>query len=281
MKPFTLGGVLVVAASLAFVAPADAQDFKDQTTTGTSGMYGTGFLSRFELRGGTGSFTPDGRGGFWDNNFQTFNAKRSQLSGSDFHLDGIYHFDAHNGLLVSLGYYEKAFDEPARHQLDDSGNPIYHSLQIALVSTDVGYLLYPFGTEHRVAPYLGAGLNLSVGSLQAFGNEPSSPDDGSGDGGDPGTTDPGDPGDPGDPTSGCDTALPASTSTIIPGGYSDIIALGYFFDAGLEVRVSPRVALFAEVRRTQVHANLGSDFKGMDPLDLSNQQVQAGLTLRF
>jgi hypothetical protein len=140
------------------------------------------------------------------------------------------------------------------------------------------------GTEHSVS-FRGAAFAGSPSAYysgrQAFGNEPSSLDDGSGDGGDPGTTDPGDPGDPGDPTSGCDTALPTGTSTIIPGGYSDIIALGYFFDAGLEVRVSPRIALFAEVRRTQVHANLGSDFKGMGSLDLSSPQVQAGLTLRF
>jgi opacity protein-like surface antigen len=269
MKPFTLGVLLVFATTVAGAVPASAEDLPGQKTTAA------GIPSRFEIRYGAGSFTPGGHGDFWDKNFETFNAKPSQLNGDKYQLDGIYYITPHSGLLVALNRYEQSFDEPARNQLDDTGNPAFHSLDLNLFSTDIGYLLFPAGTGHRWIPYLGAGLDVSMGSLQTSDHPHSASDDSGDDGGDDG----GDPGDPGDPTTGCDTALPAGNP--IPGGHTSLFALGYFLDAGMEFRVSANLGVYAEVRRTMVHASLGGDFKGTGSLDLSGQEVNAGVVLRF
>jgi opacity protein-like surface antigen len=263
MKPLLFAVGLALTITAAGAVPVSAQDSQDSQPAAAG-------PPRLELRTSYGTEMPDGRGGFWANNFQTFGAQRGELQGDAFNFDGIYHFNPHNALLVSLSVYDHTFDEPVRNQVDDAGNPIDHFLRLSTTAVGVGYLYYPWGTEHRVVPYVGGGLDVTVGSLRAGDQSASVEDNGDG-------SDPSDPGDPSDPPTGCAPA----TDAVGTNGSSSLAGLGYFLDAGLEFRVTPTVSFFADWRRDEVRANLGGDFRGQGSLDLSDQQVTAGLSLRF
>ena len=71
------------------------------------------------------------------------------------------------------------------------------------------------------------------------------------------------------------------TTQFVDSNKSDFATFGYFALAGLEVPVSPHVALAVEECYTVAHANLGSDFKDNSHLDLSGQQLIAAVTLHF
>ena len=47
--------------------------------------------------------------------------------------------------------------------------------------------------------------------------------------------------------------------------------------AGVDIRLTPRVAATVEARYLQAHAQLTEDFAGFEPLDLSGLRVSAGL----
>ena len=51
--------------------------------------------------------------------------------------------------------------------------------------------------------------------------------------------------------------------------------------AGLDVSLSPRMALTTEARYTWGRATLGEDFSQFDKIDLSGIAVTAGITFRF
>jgi opacity protein-like surface antigen len=203
-----------------------------------------------------GESVPDARSNFWDDNFQTFDASRGQLTGSAFGFDYIRHFDRHNALMLSAGFSLSSIGEPARSVVDENGNPLEHHLDFDTLSLTAGYLLYPAGTEHRVIPYLGAGAGLYMGELRSYRSSSTTED--------------------------CDDDGNCTTNTsYIDSRDSNFFTVGAFAVAGLEVPVGSHAALLVDGRYTVAHANLGSNFGDNRNLDLSGGQYVAGVAFHF
>jgi opacity protein-like surface antigen len=201
-----------------------------------------------------GASVPDAHGSFWDDNFQNYKASRGQLTGVAFGGDYIRHLDRHNALMLSAGLSFSSVREPARHVLDEDGNPLEHHLDLGTLSLTAGYLFYPAGTEHRLIPYLGAGAGLYLGELRAYRSSFTTDD--------------------------CDEDGNCTTEYVDEQD-SPFLTVGYFAVAGLEVPVSSHMALLVDGRYTVAHAHLGSDFRDNRSLDLSGGQYVAGVAIHF
>ncbi|HEX4962828.1 MAG TPA: hypothetical protein VF173_18475 [Thermoanaerobaculia bacterium] len=251
----SIRSLLLALAILGIAAAASAQDSQDPEET-----IALPSPSRFtESHLWLGQVKLNGRSDFWDDNFQNFKADRSRLDGIAFGGDYIKHLDLHNAFMLSAGLSVNTLNEPARHVLDESGNPLEHHLELGTLSLTAGYLLFPAGTQHPVIPYLGAGAGLYGGQLRSYRssftpddcNEDEEDDDGN-----------------------CPTQFVDSQD-------SWFVTFGYFALAGLEVPVSSHFALLVDGRYTVAHANLGGDFEDHGRLDLSGRQVTAGVAIRF
>lgn len=201
-----------------------------------------------------GASMPDAHSNFWDDNFQNYQASRGQLTGFAFGFDSIRHFDRHDALMLSAGFALSSANEPARYVLDENGNPLEHHLDLDTFFLTAGYLFYPAGIEHRVIPYLGAGAGLYMGELRAYRSSFTTDD--------------------------CDEDGNCTTE-FVDKQDSFFLTVGAFAVAGLEVPVSPRVAILLDGRYTVAHANLGSDFRDNRSLDLSGGQYVAGVAIHF
>lgn len=203
-----------------------------------------------------GASMPAARSDFWDDNFQNFRASRGDLAGLAFGGDYIRHLDRHNAFLLSAGVSLSSVNEPARHVLDENGNPLEHHLDFDTFSLTAGYLFYPAGTEYPVIPYLGAGAGLYAGEVRSYRSSSSTED--------------------------CDEDGNCTTDT----SYTDsresaFLTVGYFALAGLEVPVTSHAALLVEGRYTVAQAHLGGDFADHRSLDLSGGQYAAGVAIHF
>ncbi len=240
--------ILGVATAALAQDPQDPDNSVDQQTAHQD----TGRFTEVHLW--LGQLALNGRSDFWDDNFQSFKASRSGLDGLTFGGDFIKHLDQHNALMLSGSLYLKSISEPARNVLDDSGNPLEHHLDLDTGSLTASYVLYPAGTRHAVIPYLGAGAGLYAGQLRSYRSSFTTDD--------------------------CDEDNNCTTE-FIDSKKSAFLTFGYFALAGLEVPVSPHMALLVDGRYTVAHANLGGDFEGNSHLDLSGGQVTGGLAIRF
>ncbi|MFL6259697.1 MAG: outer membrane protein [Thermoanaerobaculia bacterium] len=206
-----------------------------------------------------GESTLDARSNFWDDNFRNFKASRGGLAGLAFGGDYIQHLDRHNALMLSAGLSFTSIKEPARHVLDEDGNPLEHHLDLYSLSLTAGYLFYPTGTEQAVIPYLGAGAGIYAGTLRSYRSSFTT------------TTD-----DCDEDGNNCTT-----TTTFVDKEESSFLTVGYFALAGLEVPVTSHTALLVEGRYTVAHAHLGGDFADNRSLDLSGGQYTAGVAIHF
>lgn len=212
--------------------------------------------SRFsESHAWLGLWAPSARSDFWDDNFKNFKASRGGVAGFAFGGDYIHHLDRHNALLLSSGFSLSTKSEPARNVTDESGNPLEHHLDFDLFTLAAGYVLYPAGTESPVIPYLGAGVGLYAGELRSYRSSFTTDD--------------------------CDENGENCTTAYTESKNSSFLTFGYFALAGLEVPVTPTMALLLDGRYTVAHAHLGGDFADNNHLDLSGLQVTAGVALRF
>lgn len=237
----------LVLAILGFTAAASAQDLLQMEKPVSTARSTEG-------RVWIGQTTLNGRSDFWDDNFQNFDANRSKLNAFSLGFDWIDHFDRHNALMLSLGITLNSVNEPARNVLDENGGRLEHHLTLDTFSLTGSYLLYPAGTEHRLIPYVGAGAGLYAGELNSYRTSFTTDDC--------------------DDDGNCTTQFVDSQESIFG-------TFGYFALAGLEVPVSPHVALEVEGRYTVANASLGSDFKDNSHLDLSGRQLIAGVAIHF
>jgi opacity protein-like surface antigen len=211
--------------------------------------------SRFiEGRLWIGESTLDARSNFWDDNFQNYRGSRGGLTGLASGGDYIRHLDRHNALMLSTGFSFTSINEPARHVLDEDGNPLEHHLTLDTFSLTAGYLFYPAGTEHAVIPYLGAGGGVYAGTLRSYRNSFTTDDC--------------------DEDGNCTTVYTDKSE-------SSFLTVGYFAIAGLEVPVSSHLALLVDGRYTVAQAHLGGDFADNRNLDLSGGQYTAGVAVHF
>ncbi|PYQ63082.1 MAG: hypothetical protein DMF53_11310 [Acidobacteria bacterium] len=249
MKRF-IQSLLPALAMLAIATAAVAQDTQDPEQPIIPQD-----PSRFiEGRLWFGTSVPDARSNFWDDNFQNYEASRSQLTGFAFGGDSIRHFDRHNALMISAGFFWSSANEPARYVLDENGNPLEHHLDLDTFFLAAAYLFYPAGTEHRLIPYLGAGAGFYMGELRAYRSSFVTDD--------------------------CDEDGNCTTG-FIDKQDSFFLTVGYFAVAGLEMPVSSHAALLVDGRYTVAHAHLGSDFGDSRNLDLSGGQYVAGVAIHF
>jgi opacity protein-like surface antigen len=247
--------LLLVLAILGIASAAFAQDSQDPEDSLDHPIVHES-PSRFtETHVWLGESTLNGRSDFWDDNFQNFKASRGKLDGFLLGGDYIKHLDLHNALMFSSSFNWNSINEPARNMLDDSGNPLEHHLDLATLSLTAGYVFYPAGTQAAVIPYLGAGAGLYVGQLRSYRSSFTTDD--------------------------CDEDGNNCTTEYVDSNTSVFLTFGYFALAGLEVPVSPNMALLAEGRYIEAQANLGGIFKDHGHLDLSGGQYTVGVAVRF
>ncbi|HEX4496472.1 MAG TPA: hypothetical protein VIE43_12445 [Thermoanaerobaculia bacterium] len=214
-----------------------------------------------EARLWLGLWTPDAHSNFWDDNFQNFDAGPGRLTGFALGVDVVHHIDSHNALMATVGYNAASVREPARDVLDENGDPLEHHLNVDTWYLTAGYLLYPFGVDHPVIPYLGAGAGVYGGSVNSFRSSTTTTDC-EGDDDDDGQT--------------CTTDTDYTDST-----KSSFITFGYYALAGLEIPVTSHVAITLDGRYTVAQAHLDSGFADNNLLDLSGGQYAAGVAIRF
>ena len=213
-----------------------------------------------ESRLWAGVWTPNAHSNFWDDNFQKFDANPGRLRGLTFGGDLIHHIDSHNALMATFGFNTTSLREPARNMLDENGNPLEHHLKFDTWYLSAGYLLYPFGTEHPVVPYLGAGAGVYGGRVNSFRSSSTTTDC--------------EENDDGDDVCSSDTEYTDSKR-------SSFLTFGYYAIAGVEIPLGPRIAILLDGRYTVAEAHLGGDFVDNNRLDLSGRQYAAGVAIHF
>ncbi len=159
IQSLLLSFALLGSATAAFAQ--DSQDSKTPIVIQDPNLFNEGHLW-------VGRWSANADSNFWDDNFQNFKASRGRLGGVLFGGDYIHHVDRHNAFMLSAGGYANSISEPARHVLDEIGNPLEHHLDLDTLSLTVGYMFYPAGTGHPVIPYLGAGAGLYAGEIRSY-----------------------------------------------------------------------------------------------------------------
>jgi opacity protein-like surface antigen len=245
--------LILAISTIATAAMAqDAQDSKTPIVIQDPNLFNEGHLW-------VGRWSANADSNFWDDNFQNFKAGRGRLGGVLFGGDYIHHVDRHNAFMLSAGGYANSISEPARHVLDENGNPLEHHLDLDTLSLTVGYMFYPAGTGHPVIPYLGVGAGLYAGEIRSYQSSSSTET----------CTD-----DDDDSTCTTETSYTNSKS-------STFFTFGYFALAGLEVPVSSHAALLLEGRYTEAQAHLEGNFYDNRNLDLSGGQYTVGVAIHF
>jgi opacity protein-like surface antigen len=205
-----------------------------------------------------GGFAPAARSDFWTENSRNYTVSHGDLTGVLVGLDLIRHFDRHNAVMLGLAGGGRTVSEPSRTLEDESGAPLEHHLERLDLSFTASYVFFPLGTDQKVIPYVGAGVGLYAGSIQTYRSKTQSDDCGEDENGDTTCTD--------------------DYTDLRSSGFA---TFGYFVQAGLELPVSPRLAVLANGRYTVAHANLDSDFKDAHEVDLSGAQGAVGFAFRF
>lgn len=199
------------------------------------------------IRGGI--FEPDGESRYWEESALDFTGGpedfEDAILGADYRLG----LSGRLGLLVSVNGYSGSSDRTYLDFVDNFGDEIAHEATLDIASVTAGLTLHLAPRHFAVQPYVGAGGGLYAWELQEsgdfidFGFDP--------------------------PDVFSDTFISEGTAT------------GYFFLAGVDVPLTPNVALFAEGRWHRVEDELADDFEGFGDIDLSGRAITGGVALTF
>lgn len=195
-----------------------------------------------------GLFTPDGDSAYWDDNFDVFTGEADDFQEASLGIDFLYGLGP-GGILLSGDFYEGEEDQAYRDFVDDQGFDILHRTRVSINSVTAGYLLQ-FARGSRLVPYVGAGGGVYFWELEEEGD--------------------------------FIDFFPADPE-IFNGSFQDEgEAFGWYWLAGLELRLGPQWGAFVEARGQDVDDELGGeDFEDFGTIDLSGLNVSGGVSFTF
>ncbi len=212
---------------------------------------GYGYRSAAEngLRVRLGLFTPEGGSAYWEEKERDFTGEPEDFEDASFGVEYQRALTPMLHLLVGGTFFEGIHDQSYRDFEDDRGRPIVHTTALETASFDAGLRLDLAPPGVPLVPYMGAGGKLVSWTLTEDGD-----------------------------------FIDFSTSP--PEIFTDFFeaegtATGYFLLLGIEVPVGRSFSFFAEGRWHEVNDDLADDFEDLGELDLSGQELAAGVTWRF
>jgi opacity protein-like surface antigen len=151
-------------------------------------------------------------------------------------------------LGIGVDGYEQTLQTEYREYERDSGRAIQQSLKLEIVPISVELRLTPTSRRARVAPFIGAGVDLFAWKYEEFG----------------------------DFIKFSDPALPVVEDSFISEGVSP----GFHVSGGIRFGVTDDIGVTAQGRYQWGSADMGDDFRG-NKLDLSGASLSVGLNFRF
>lgn len=190
-----------------------------------------------------GAFSPEGDSEYWQDKERDFTGEPSDLENVSIGAEYLLSLNRHVGLLFSGKYYQGDTTQSYLEFEDNFGDRIRHDTTLDIASATAGFLFSPFGPDAAVIPYVGVGGGAYAWTLEEAGDF-------------------------------IDRNNDIFDATL----ESDGVAFGYYFQAGLEAPLTPRMSIFAEGRWTRVDDELSGDFEDFGDIDLSGREFLAGIS---
>ncbi len=203
-----------------------------------------------QLRLRVGEFRPSGDSDFWDETFDVFTGSASSLDDTLFGLDWRHRIGTTAvDVEVSVANFDGKATVGYRDYLDTDGAEIRHLAELELQPLTIAVVGYPFGRDRSFRPYVGIGAGFywwryrEHGDFIDFGVDP--------------------------------------PEVFTEAYVSEDTALGWFFEAGVDLMLSPDWSLFVDARWHDVDDELGDDLAGFGTIDLSGNEVSLGVAFHF
>jgi hypothetical protein len=183
--------------------------------------------------------------------------RRDDFRAANFGMDVGIRLNDYLDLVFGFDYSSRTTASEVRDFVDEFDLPIVQETLLSRLPLTGSVRFYPAGkgrqvgqlawVPRRVAPYVGAGGGVTWYRFRQFGDFVDFRD------------------------------LIIFTDDLTSEGWTPMLqALG-----GLEINLSRRFAFAVEARYSWANADLGRDFTGFDPIDLSGLQTTGGLLIRF
>lgn len=194
-----------------------------------------------------GAFQPEGDSEYWVEKEEDFTgASVDDFENASFGLDYLLPLSSRLSVMFSGSVFEGDTTNAYRDFEDNFGDRIRHDTTLSIASGTIGLLLHLTGPDTAIQPYIGGGGGGYAWELEESGDfiDFRSP------------------------------SRPVFSADLI----SDGIAFGYYWLAGLEAPITPRLSIFAEGRWTRVDDDLSDDLENLGTLDLGGREFAAGLS---
>jgi opacity protein-like surface antigen len=203
--------------------------------------------NQIRLRGGL--FTPAGGGDYWDDKELDFTGEAEDFEDGIWAVDYARTIAPFLDIEAGLAGFEGGESQRYLEFSDSDGASIEHRTTLETTRADLGLRLRLAPQQLPIVPYIAAGGSLVSYTLTESGDFIDF--------------------NPPPPTIFDDVFV----------GEGD--AFGWYAAAGLEANIGPSWSLFAEYRHVDFEDDLGDDFSEFGTLDLSGDEITAGVGFRF
>jgi opacity protein-like surface antigen len=193
-----------------------------------------------------GAFQPEGDSEYWNEKEEDFTGSVDDLENASFGIDYLLPLTNRLSLMFSGSVFEGDTTNAYRDFEDNFGDRIRHDTTLGIASGTIGPVLHLTGPDSAIQPYIGAGVGAFAWELEESGDFI-------------------DFDSPSQPIFSADLR-------------SEGVTFGYYWLAGLEAPITPRLSIFAEGRWTRVEDDLSDDFEGFGKIDLGGREFAAGLS---
>lgn len=190
-----------------------------------------------------GAFLPEGDSEYWVNKERDFTGSIDDFENASFGVDYLLPLSNRLSVMFSGSLYEGDTTNAYREFEDNFGDLIRHDTTLGIASGTVGLLLHLTGPDVAIQPYIGAGGGGYAWELEESGDF-------------------------------VDRNLDIFSADL----RSEGVAFGYYWLAGLEAPITPRLSIFAEGRWTRVDDDLSDDLDDLGTIDLGGREFAAGLS---
>ncbi|HEX4952168.1 MAG TPA: hypothetical protein VF017_02080 [Thermoanaerobaculia bacterium] len=196
-----------------------------------------------------GVFEPEGDSAYWEDAEQDFTGDVTDFEDLTLSIDYVRELRGNLRLVVGGSIYEGSDTLAYRDFVDNNDDPILHDTTLTIAAATLGLEFRLAPRSSPVVPYLGVGAGLYSWSLEESGDF---------------------------------VDFGATPLEIFSADFDDDgVATGYWFTAGLDVPVSSSFAFFVRGRWHFAEDDLEGDFEDLGELDLSGQEIAAGLSWSF
>lgn len=201
------------------------------------------------LRISAGVFEPEGDSEYWEDAELDFAGEASDFEDLTLSIDYVRELRGNLRLVVGGSIYEGSDTLAYRDFVDTNDDPIVHDTTLTIAAATLGLEFRLAPRTSPVVPYLGAGAGLYSWSLEESGDF---------------------------------VDFGVTPLEIFSADFDDDgVTAGYWLAAGLDVPVSSSLTFFARGRWHFAEDDLEGDFEDLGELDLSGQEIAAGLSWSF